>query len=159
MATQTVSVNFVEAYADVDIRYGGLWIKDCGDYAEWVEITDLDSATGTRGLVMVESGSVGFYARDLGDMRSLLDGALNCCGDRKALLEAPGGCEKRLMAWEALHGYKRGDVDRCTIIRTDADEPVDQSDYGFVAELTIEDEHELRDYISREFDIDCSRAA
>jgi hypothetical protein len=147
--------DFVEMCCDADIGYGGLWIKDCGDYAEWVEVPDLDSATGTSGLILVESGSVGFYARDLRDARSLLDGALRCCGDRRNLLAAETRQWRRLMAWGALHGYKRGDVDRWEVIRTDLHAPCDQDDYGFTATSTIEDERELRDYLSREYEIPC----
>jgi hypothetical protein len=149
------SEHFVEMYCDVDMRYGGLWIKDCGDYAEWVEVTDLDSATGTSGLILVESGSVGFYARDLRDMRSMLKGALSCCSDRRNMLAAETRQWRRLMAWEALHGYKRGDLDRWEVIRTDAQAPCNQEEYGFTATSTIEDERELRDYLSREYDIPC----
>jgi hypothetical protein len=149
------SDRFVELYCDVDIRYGGLWIKDCGDYAEWVEVTDLDSATGTSGLILVASGSVGFYARDLADMRSVLDGALNCCGYRRNLLAAETREWRRLMAWEALYGYKRGDLERWEVIRTDGQAPCDQEDHGFTATSTIESERELRDYLSRAYDIPC----
>jgi hypothetical protein len=46
------------AHADVDIQYGGLFIRLVNDYAEVVEVTDLDSAAGATNLVLVEAGSV-----------------------------------------------------------------------------------------------------
>lgn len=148
MAIESV---FVECYADVDVRYGGVWIKDCGDYAEWVEVTDLDSATGTTGMVLVESGSVSFYSRDLHEIRSMLDRALSCCGDRKLLLETSDRKWKRLMAWEALHGYKRGDIDQSVIVLTDREAPAHQD--GWHADMVIEDECELRQWLFQAFNV------
>src|SRR5579883_3497918 len=53
---------FRTVYADVDITYGGFFVKDCSTYAETVEVTDLDSANGTPNKVLVTVRTVGLWA-------------------------------------------------------------------------------------------------
>ena len=43
-----------------DLPHGAFYSKDCGDYFDVVTVTDLDSATGAEGLVLVESKTTSF---------------------------------------------------------------------------------------------------
>jgi len=115
---QNASETFEMVYGDVDISYGGLWIKDCGEYGDVVEVTDLDSATGTRNMVMVAVGSVGLYGRTLSDNRQRLETAVQSGIGREAFVKFSGS-HRRLAGWAALWEYGYRDIDQESIIATD----------------------------------------
>lgn len=131
---------WVEAYADVNITYGALWIKDYGDYADVLEVTDLDGTCGAVGRVLVTEGSTGLYGRGVRECIDILKGALSCCGDageHRRLVDLDGmqaGSEgykaRRLDAWRALYSYRHGDREKETIIQVEdvSEQEMDQSD-------------------------------
>lgn len=100
------------AYADNDILAGGLWIRDYGDYADVIEVTDLDSAAGTTNMVIVSIGSVGLYGRNLAENRKRVADAVQSCG-------YSGKLPPRLPIWAALWEYGTRDIESEVIIATD----------------------------------------
>jgi hypothetical protein len=50
---------------DVSAEYGGIWIRHYGDYCDAYEITDLDSACGFRGAIIIENKSACISRRNL----------------------------------------------------------------------------------------------
>lgn len=101
------------AYADNDILSGGLWIRDYGDYADVIEVTDLDSAAGTTNMVIVSVGSVGMYGRDLAENRRRIADARQSCGH-----EAGTRDNLRLRDWASLWECGTRDIESETIMAT-----------------------------------------
>ena len=75
---------WVEVFADVNILYGAMWIKDHGDWADIVEVTDLDGACGAADRVLVTEGSIGLYGNGLRANIKRLKDALEYCGSGAA---------------------------------------------------------------------------
>ena len=143
-----------EAYADVNITYGGLWIKDYGDYADVLEVTDIDSATGAPGRVLVDIGSVGFYTRSASDAVKRLRSALSSAGCGADALLGMTGNERRLAAWEAMWNYGLGDREESRIIAHDSEAALAETAYGFNdIDATVEGEEGLRAYLASEFNV------
>lgn len=153
------------AYADVDLTYGGLFIDDRGDYADVVEVIDLDSATGTTNMVCVDIGNVSieyalasYYGATtyLGAQRRMLRQAMEACG--------PGWHEHfritglsretaRMMALAALWQYGHRDIERTTVLATD-DEYSAGLDGGWTPEETVAGEDGLREWLSDQYGIE-----
>ena len=68
-----------EYMGDVNLEYGGLFVKlpeDGDDWIEVCEVVDLDSATGADGLVLIERKTVyGIFDKDK------IESTLQCCGE------------------------------------------------------------------------------
>lgn len=110
------------AYGDVDLAYGGLFIRDQGHgWAEVIEVTDLDSAVGTTNLVEVQEGSVMLPSCSLGAAREALRRAWGACGGPGNGTDLTGldRTTARLMAFAALWQYGHGDRERSWTIATD----------------------------------------
>lgn len=82
------AAGFIEMCADVDLTYGGTFIRPVSysiaddrwpDYFDVIEITDLDGACGASGITMVELKTVSVNFTDPGDRRNYLS-ALECHG-------------------------------------------------------------------------------
>lgn len=131
-------------WGDVDIHYGGMWIKDHGDYADTIELTDLDSATGTRGMVMLEFGSVGLYGRTLRDNVERLKNAFQ----DGVSLRGVNRENARLLAWAYMKQYGYGDNENYEVIRTDPEAPLKQD--GWEATETTEN---LEEYLQNTYDL------
>lgn len=113
---------------DVNLRHGGMAV--CVDrrfgYANVVEFTDLDSATGVAGAMLVEVGSVSIIDRpDLRDRRRIRD-ALECSGDTMAKLAADYQGDRKWMRWariaESCYRYGFRDTDSTTVLVYDREE-------------------------------------
>jgi hypothetical protein len=141
-----VSDKFEMAWGDVNIEYGGVWIKDQGEYADWVELTDLDSATGTRGMVLLEFGSVGLYGRTFADNLNRFRNAIQGMS-----LKGINHKNGRLVGWAQLRSYGYGDTDSRLVIRTDPASPVKQE--GWEATITVETE-DLPGYLRSVHDLE-----
>lgn len=107
-------------HGDVDLRYGGVFVRDMGDgWAEVIEIEDLDSAVGTTNLVLITQGTVTISYR-FAEARRIFKVAWDACG--------PGGCGERLggmdrmtarlAAFAAIWEYGQRDVERTWTIAT-----------------------------------------
>lgn len=94
---------FVELCADIDLAYGGTFYRE--DYPNEftvIQITDLDSATGADGQIMVETLYTSFDLLDSGNMRSVTD----CSGVTEWLKSKEWDREaKRAILLEAMIGY------------------------------------------------------
>lgn len=66
------SAGFVEVYADVDLEYGGIFIKDEKYWFDVIRITDLVSACGADGQIMVEALTTDFDQLDKNKLKSVL---------------------------------------------------------------------------------------
>lgn len=113
---------------DVNLYHGGIFM-DFSDwkygYASVVEVTDLDSACGFRGAVMIEKKAV---MPDSSNNAA----ALACCG---MTLDAKGNIQDGTQTYEkdtlayrmalvyALNAYQGGDVEESAILQLDRDEP------------------------------------
>lgn len=89
---------------DVNVEYGGIWIKLHNDYAEFVEITDLASAIGFESAVLIERGTVPLGMYWLKTMRSALD----CVGAEWSELDQD---RKRFELAYAMKAYGCYDID------------------------------------------------
>jgi len=75
--------------ADVSISNGGLFVKlGWSDYADCVQVTDLDSDCGADSMVLIEQGSAGLYASTFAALRAEWRTVMNSCG--------PIGCGQRI---------------------------------------------------------------
>lgn len=104
------AARFEELWADVNLEYGGMFIREgdkLGDVAEYydvITITDLASACGADGQIMVESRNTSYsYARG-----NALKSAVNCCGGVESL-KATARIDKRaarlmLAGWLVEYG-------------------------------------------------------
>lgn len=163
-----MSTDFVAVYADRDILYGALYVKDCGDYAEVVEVTDLDSAAGTTDMVNVSTGSVGLYGRNLADNRRRLTEAFASVGGFTTTSTREW---RRLQAWAALWQYGSRDVDTDVVIATSRDASGGRDDWrptqesygvdGQIArwQLRVNGEKGLRRWLARYADVDTTAQA
>lgn len=148
-------------FRDADLLYGGAAVRDEGDYASVLEVTDLDSAAGATGRVLVEVRSVGLYSRSIREEVDRLREALESCGGGVPLhLRIASRDARRMHAWSALASYGAGDVDRSVIIQTEEHEhhefcPSDCRD-GWPPEVTVDGEAGLIAYLWQEFDCDFS---
>lgn len=114
---------------DGNAAYGGLWIRHYGDYCDAIEITDLDSACGFTGAVMIERRSAGLR-RSLADNRERIKHALETCGwTIRDMPEVARTKEaKRALIWEALIRYGYGDTDTLETLQLEPDGPMQSRD-------------------------------
>lgn len=96
---------------DGSAEHGGIWVKHEGDYASFVEITDLDSACGFTGAVMIEKGSTGLYGQGLRDNIKRIKQALDCYGVSVADLGVMKREERHACIWRALAAYGIKDIE------------------------------------------------
>lgn len=111
---------------DVNAQYGGIWIKHEGDYASFVRITDLDSACGFTGAVMIERGSTGLYARNLRENIARVKSAMECCGLEVSQLASMPRNAARAHIWDALISYGISDIEdeNTEILQLEPGEPM-----------------------------------
>ena len=112
---------------DMNAQYGGIWIRHHGDYCDAVEITDLDSACGFDGAVMIERLSSGLYDRKLSDRKKALKQALDCYGWTISDLPKGNRQATRAAIWEAMirYGYCDRESENAEILQLDADGPME----------------------------------
>jgi hypothetical protein len=96
---------------DVNAEHGGIWIKHQGDYAEFVRITDLDSACGFTGAVMIERGTTGLYACTPRENIKRIRDALECVGMGVATLGGLSRPARHACIWDAMISYGACDTD------------------------------------------------
>lgn len=123
---------------DVSLEYGGLFVNLDNvrhGYADVVEVTDLDSACGAAGMVLIEKGSV---CLDFRRVRK----ALGSCGwyDRKA----DRRCRRAAMA-EAVKSYFGMDTGESEVVQTERGGPMSHD--GWRATKVVE-HTDLRGYVS-----------
>jgi hypothetical protein len=138
---------------DINLEYGGNFMQ----FDEWkhgyvncVEITDLDSACGARGMILIEERTI------IVDMPEKHASALSVIG--ASIL--PNGdiddngriIKKNTHAWRwclayALNAYGLHDMDRSVVVQPDRSEPIDHD--GWHAERIRSDG--LRAYVRRNF--------
>lgn len=94
-------------------QFGAYWLRDCGDYADRVELYDMEDATGEPCYV-VEFGSVGLY----GHPENLETAADSWCDGIDSLLAIADPAARRLAAFRALAGYGYGDAERLVYLVT-----------------------------------------
>lgn len=111
---------------DISAERGGIWIKHCGDYAEAIEITDLDSAVGFNGAVMIERKSVGLYVRQLSEAKKRIRSALSVYGWTYSTLRRECSTKERRKAevWRAMLAYGYGDSDIVETLQLEPDGPM-----------------------------------
>lgn len=117
-------------YRDMgDVRYGGFWVKDYGDYAETLEVVELNEDFCARHdetecwTVAIEFGTIGFYTRSVSEAVQRLRGALEFGVGIQTHLREHKGSERRLIAWSEMRRYGSGDTtDSETLHTTDEDE-------------------------------------
>lgn len=150
---------WVKWYSDVNIRFGALWLRDHGDYADVLEVTDLESAAGAAGAVLIERGSVGLYGypRSISKQVSRVREALESCGAGvQAWREIEEGKYKRLAAWAALWSYGAGDREYSDTVIDDEDSWRERDGQAYWSEpiaATVDGEAGLREYIWRKYGV------
>jgi len=105
---------------DVSISYGGLFVRDCGHYFDVVEVTDLDSACGADGLVLVETGSTSHEYYSRAEIRNAMR---SCNGDDWRSLYRLGNLtreQSRLRVAEVLWQYGHKDIDTSVVLVNDS---------------------------------------
>jgi hypothetical protein len=110
-------------HGDVDLRYGGLFVRDMGDgWAEVVEIEDLDSAVGTTNLVLITQGTVTIPYR-FAEARRVFKVAWDACGPGAGgqRLSGMDRITARLATFAAIWEYGQRDVERRWTVATDHD--------------------------------------
>jgi hypothetical protein len=137
------------AYRDVSSGEA-LYVRDDGHYADLVEVTDLDSAAGADGMLLVEQGSTSIeYAGRLAAQRERFRATWNSCGPESPLA-GMGREQARVEAYRALWVFGHRDVERSEVL-TVGDAPRIQD--GWIATDSVDDLDELPGYLEREFDI------
>lgn len=113
-------------FGDINAEHGGKWIRDRGEYADIYEITDLDSAMGFDGAVMIERKSVGFYSRSLAENKRRLKSALGSWGLSVSMIpnQIKGRAKQRAVIWEAMSEYGYGDSEVIETLQLRADGPM-----------------------------------
>ena len=61
-------------FGDVDLKYGGVYIKVDDKHAPFIRVNDLESATGANGLILIEIGAIPFYRKQFHNALSSSDG-------------------------------------------------------------------------------------
>lgn len=130
-ADERDGARWISAFADVDISYGATWVRDYGDYAEVIEIIDLDSATGAAGLVLVEEKSVGFYTRSLREAITRYKNA----DISVAAAEVTDRERHRARVWEQLASYGYGDIHRSTVVALSTTTPDRVDDWTVIEKV------------------------
>lgn len=145
--------DWLTMYADVSLVHGGLFVRDEGHYADVVEVTDLDSATGTTEMVMVEQGSCSIeYASSFAKQRELLAHALAACGPERSELVRMPRAMRRAAAYAALWSYGHGDTEHTHVLTTDRTAPRVQD--GWEAEGRVNGSKGLVRWLRRMYDIE-----
>lgn len=137
-------------HGDVNIEHGGTFI----DFREWrngyvdcVEVTDLDSACGARGMILVESRSITLWPD------TSWPSALGAIGaklvptgiDDNGRTLKRGTLAYRWCLAYALNAYGRYDTDRSEVLQPDYGESVDFYSFHAIRVRSV-----MR-YIRREF--------
>jgi hypothetical protein len=110
---------------DVSMVYGGFFVK-C-DYQEfrwgylnYVEVTDLDSACGARGMCLIERGNVNGTT----DKERIRKG-MACVGmTARDLLRMPNNSARMAAIAYALRSYGYMDVDDSEVVQTEEGAPM-----------------------------------
>ena len=110
---------------DVNAANGGIWIQHNGDYCDAIEVTDLDSATGFTGPVIIERRTASL-SRSFSENRKRIKSALASCGwTIRDMPETAHSKEaKRALIWEALIRYGYGDCETLEILQLEPDGPM-----------------------------------
>lgn len=133
-----------------DIRYGALFIRDEGHYADVVEVTDLDSATETTGMVLIEQGSLSIeYAGNFAAQRRRFRSAIDTIGSPS--LTGLTRQNARMLAYSALWEYGYRDIEESHVL---AERDVDQKQDGWEAEDFADDPAEVWGFLADNFDIE-----
>ena len=139
---------------DINLEYGGTFI----DLSEWkhdyvniVEVTDLDSACGFRGAILVESKSVGIDRPDTWPQALQVIGC-ELLPDGSISDNGRSTYRKNSLAWKlclvyALHGYGYGDTDKSETVQPCPDCPKKFDGW----QATRIRSNGLRAYVRREF--------
>ena len=129
--------------------YGGTFVRIDPQawkwgYAEAVRVTDLDSACGFRGAVLIESVTVNGT-----DDKGRIQRALACVGlTARDLLRMRDNTARRLAIADALLAYGYCDYERSEVVQTEAGAPM--ADDGWRAEKFITSD-DLRGYVEAEW--------
>jgi hypothetical protein len=147
-----------EVYADVNLTYGAQYVKDCGSYAEVLEVEDLASATGgADGLVLITVRSVSLeYSSSFGEALRTVRRALASCGPDTYPWRAimPEQATRFLEIYRAMASYGCGDVDTELIVEHESD-AIHKDERTWTPEETVDGEDGLRALLRERFDVPC----
>lgn len=136
---------------DINIKYGGIYydLENAGDdYIPVVKITDLDSACGFDGAILIERGSIYIPAEP--ERRKQ---ALQCCGWDN-LPESEITFLMLADAFDAYHGIERDNYCGEIIIQPDIDGPMQFQGMKadkYASQSFHESGLSLREFIEREY--------
>jgi hypothetical protein len=147
-----------EVYADVDLTYGAEYVKDCGHYAEFLEVEDLASATdGADGLVLisVRSVSLEYFGSFSAALRAIRN-ALRSCGPDTYPWRAsmPEQTTRFLEIYRSLARYGHGDCDEELIVEHESDSAL-LGERTWTPAETVDGEDGLRAYLRERFGVPC----
>ena len=141
----------MDYYGDINIEHGGIYLdfaefKKWGDFCPCVKITNLDSACGFNGAILIECGSI--YIPDDKEKR---ESALSCIGIESG--ESYNDIQL-IDAFESYHGVESDTFTGPIIIQTEKDGIMTFE--GFEADSHYTEKfHEsglsLREFIETEF--------
>lgn len=152
------------AYADVNLLYGGLFIRDEGHWADVIEVIDLDSAAGTRNMTLVGQGSVsieyvtaGHYGTTtkLGAQRETLRSCMIGAGPGWHEDFRITGLDRdtaRMIAYAALWSFGLRDLEESTVLANDTDWSAEAESWE--PEDTVDGEDGLRDWLSHRYGVE-----
>ena len=112
---------------DINAAYGGMWLRHYGDYCDAIEITDLDSATGFTGAVMIERKGASLPGK-LRTAKATIKSALSVYGWSIGNLRGMRPSERRTLTWQAMLAYGYGDTDTLEILQLEPDGPMQSRD-------------------------------
>jgi hypothetical protein len=139
---------------DVSLEYGGTFydfssFKD--GYVDAVEVTDLDSAAGFRGAVMIERKSIIIDETRVRQSLSVIGASFLENGDidDNGRIVAKGTAQHRFIQAYACQVYGHCDTDSHVIVQLERDGPM-QCD-GWKAKKRLRANASLERYVRREF--------
>jgi hypothetical protein len=98
---------------DVSLTNGGTFVRDQGHHFDVVEVVDIDSGCGARGMVLIDVGNTYFD-------RKQIRAAVEDAGDRSIYkLGRTTRAQSRLMVGYALWHWQK-DIDSSTVLVTDS---------------------------------------
>lgn len=122
------NAGFVEMWSDMNLTYGGMWVRpeershdQVPNYYDVIEITDLDSACGADGQVLVTSRSTSFDYAHKGELKSAVASHGGEETIKRVAREDKAGARLLLAAWLAEYGIAdpNGYGDGCFVATID----------------------------------------
>lgn len=129
---------------DVSLVYGGIYVRVTPwGYADVVEVTDLDSACGFEGAVLIEKGSA-----NLPSSLKVIRAVMASCGWTQGRRSLPKEA-RRAMLFECLWRYGHRDVDESEVVQTEEGAPMENRE-GWKAEKFVAPD-DLEGYVASRY--------